>query len=364
MKTFLFYFGHPAQYLFSRETIKKLNNNHKVILLIKTKDVLEDLVRFDNLEYINILPEERGNSKTAIIKSLLKRIIKIIPIVIKRQPSILISTDASIAIVGKLFGKHVITIIEDDYSIIKSLADLTYSFTSSIFCPNPCTVGKWEHKKVGYYGYMKLSYLHPNIFIPSKKKIESYGLIQPYALIRIARLNAHHDYGIKGLDKNQILDIISYLESRNIKPLISAESGIDEDLKNYELRINVNDIHHVLSFAQILVCDSQSMSLEASMLGIPSIRYSSFAGKISVLEELEHKYKLTYGIKAGEYQVLKEKLDALLNMEDRIRIFSERRSIMLKEMVNVSELFTWFIENYPKSKEILRHNREFQFNFR
>ncbi len=55
-------------------------------------------------------------------------------------------------------------------------------------------------------------------------------------------------------------------------------------------------MHHVLSFASLLICDSQSMSVEAAMLGVPSLRYSSFSGRISVLEELEHQYGLTYGI--------------------------------------------------------------------
>ena len=39
----------------------------------------------------------------------------------------------------------------------------------------------------------------------------------------------------------------------------------------------------------MLVCDSQSMTVEAAILGIPSIRYSDFSGRIGVLEELEKR---------------------------------------------------------------------------
>jgi predicted glycosyltransferase len=63
----LFYFSHPAQYFFLRETIKRLiKTNHVIIILIKTKDVLEDVLIGDNLEYINILPTERGLTKLDI----------------------------------------------------------------------------------------------------------------------------------------------------------------------------------------------------------------------------------------------------------------------------------------------------------
>jgi predicted glycosyltransferase len=68
--------------------------------------------------------------------------------------------------------------------------------------------------------------------------------------------------------------------------------------------------------SSLLISDSQSMSVEAAMLGVPSLRYSSFAGKISVLEELEHKYNLTYGIQIGKEEELMRKLDFLLSMKN------------------------------------------------
>jgi predicted glycosyltransferase len=363
-KTFIFYFGHPAQYLFARETIKELKLNHNVILLLKTKDVLENLVKLDKLDYINILPEERGKSKLSIIKSLIKRIFLIIPIILKNKADVLISTDASIAIVGRLFKRHVITITEDDYNIIKALGDLTYPYTSSIFCPVPCDVGKWGYKKVGYYGYMKLSYLHPQVFKPDRRVVQGYSLSKKYALIRVAKLTAHHDFGVKGLDADLIWGLIRKFEVQNIQPLISSESPLTDDLLDYELKINPNDMHHVLYFATMLVCDSQSMCVEAAMLGVPSLRYSSFAGKISVLEELEHVYQLTFGIPVGNREELEVRLNELLELGNIDEIFSRRREAMLNEKINVSKFFTWFVENYPRSNEIIKKDSDYQFQFK
>ena len=83
----LFYFGHPAQYLFSRNVIKRLlaSEDHEVVVLIKTKDVLEDLLRNDNIEYTNFLQKERGASKFSILLIFIKRLLKLLPIFLKKN---------------------------------------------------------------------------------------------------------------------------------------------------------------------------------------------------------------------------------------------------------------------------------------
>jgi uncharacterized protein len=171
----LVYFGHPAQYLFLREAMKQLKAEHSITILIKTKDILENLLTNDGFEYINILPKERGNTKLSILTSLLKRNLKLLPIILRTKPKLMIGTDASIAQMGFLLGIKRITITEDDYSVIKTLAKLTYPFTSTILCPTICDVGKWREKKIGYEGYMKLAYLHPKYFKPNKAFI-----LKPY----------------------------------------------------------------------------------------------------------------------------------------------------------------------------------------
>lgn len=361
----LFYFGHPAQYLFLRKSIKiLLLNRHKVKILIKTKDVLEDLLKQDRLDYVNILPEERSNSKISIALSLIKRNIKMFPIVLRFKPDLMIGTDATIAQLGWLFNINRITITEDDYTIIKTLGDLSYPFTQTILCPEVCSVGKWDHKKIGYAGYMKLGYLHPNVFKKKYDIREKYNLKKKYAIIRLAKLTAHHDFGVKGIDESFLDLIISQFEKKSISIFISAEGGISEKYHKYIYNINPNDMHQILSNSEFLICDSQSMSVEASMLGIPSIRFSSFAGKISVLEELENKYSLTFGINPSDPQKLIKKLEELLLDKNLSENFQERRKKMIKDKINVTSFLVWFIENYPRSKEIIKKNSNYQHNFK
>ena len=53
-------------------------------------------------------------------------------------------------------------------------------------------------------------------------------------------------------------------------------------------------IHDAMAFASLLVGDSQSMAAESAILGVPSVRLSSWAGRIPYLVEIEERYGLTF----------------------------------------------------------------------
>jgi len=361
----LFYFGHPAQYLFLRETIRNLikNEGTSVVILIKTKDVLEELIKTDGFEYKNILPKERGKTKAAVIFSFIKRLFIILPILLKEKPSLLVSTDAPAAILGKLLGIHRITITEDDYEVIKDLAGLTYPFTETILCPFVCSVGKYEDKKIGYEGYMKLGYLHPNVFTPDSEILTKYDIAPRFVLIRLARLTAFHDFGVSGLAVNTLDQLIDISEKHQFPVYISSEDELHPKYHRYLLKIVPSDMHHILANAALLISDSQSMSVEAAILGTPSLRFSSFAGKISVLEELEHKYGLTWGIDPSSVEILFHNIEELLQKKDLKPIQEEKRWKMLADKIDVTAFLTWFLPNYPNSREIIKENPSYQYRF-
>jgi predicted glycosyltransferase len=361
---FAFYFGHPAQFLFVRKTIADLiDSGHQVLIQIKKKDVLEELLRSSSFTYTNIQPLERKNSKLAALSGLIKRNKKILPALRKFKPDLLISSDASYAQLGFTLRIPCVTILEDDYKVIKKLALLSYPFTTTILCPEVCDVGRWGKKKVGYKGYMKLAYLHPKVFVPNKNVLKKYSLPEKYAIIRLAQLTAYHDDGIKGISEDLLISIITQLKNNGITPLISAEGEINKRYAPLLLTIKARDMHSVLGYAKLLICDSQSMSVEASMLGVPSLRYSSFSGRISVLEELELRFGLTFGFPISESKALLLQLDNILRMDDFEAVFQDRRQKMLSEKINVSDFLFWFFTNYPKSIATMKNSEEFQLKF-
>lgn len=362
----LCYLGHPAQFHFAKHTIKKLQaDNHNVIILIKTKEMLEDLLKEAGLEYINIQPTFRKNNQLSIAMASIKRSYAVYYYAKKYKVDLLFGTDASVAHAAWLLGKTCLTTLEDDIDVIPKLAKATYPFTTKIVVPGVCNVGKWNYKKISYAGYMKLAYLHPNYFKCKEDVVKRY--IQEdkrYCIIRLAKLVAHHDSGIDGLHMSDVHNIIEKLQCAGYNVYIHSERKISGDLEKYRLIIASADIHHILSNASLLISDSQSMSVEAAMLGTPSLRFSDFAGRIGVLEELEHTYGLTFGVKTSNPQQLYDKIEELLHLPDLKAEFQRRRAKMLSEKIDVTAFFTWFIENYPQSAQIMKENPDYQYNFK
>ena len=90
--------GHPAQYHFFKHTIRRLMaEGIEVKLVIKTKDVLESLLREDGLDYINVQEKMRKNDKLSILMASLQRSWEVIKISRKFKPDLLLGSGADVA---------------------------------------------------------------------------------------------------------------------------------------------------------------------------------------------------------------------------------------------------------------------------
>jgi hypothetical protein len=365
MKTYLFSLGHPAHFHMFKHTIRALQEaGHKVIVVIRPKDVLEQLCINEGLEYqkAGVRPDKGGKLARAAV--VVQRTLEIARIVKKEKPCMLIGSDGVMAYLGTLFHIPSFEFFDDDYDIIKLYAWVFFPFYSDLVCPNVTNAGRWSKKKTGYEGYQKLSYLHPNVFTPDKSVVEKYfSADKPYFLLRFAKLNAHHDGGIGGINTSVGQHLIDMLLPHG-DVYITSERPLEPQFEKYRLHINPSDMHHVMAFASLYIGDSQSMAVEAAMLGTPSLRFNDFAGKISVLEELEHKYQLTFAIPPSAPDKLYSKVTELLTNSYLSRTFQERRQKMLAEKIDVSAFFTWFISNYPESRRIMRENPDYQWQFK
>jgi predicted glycosyltransferase len=361
---FLFYLGHPAHYHLFKNVIRKLNKaNHKIIVLIKTKDILEKLVRNSGINYLNILPGGRKDSKFGIALGLLRREGRVLFFCLRNRPDMMIGTSTEISHVGKILKIPSINVNEDDLDIVPLFSKLGYPWASSILVPECCNTGKWFYKTVNYCGYHELAYLHPKYFVPNKELIKGkIHLERPYYLIRFAKLTAHHDTGKTGITFKIARKIMHLLKPHG-NVYITSERQLEPELERYRIQINPNNIHHALYYATLYIGDSQTMAAEAAILGTPSIRFNDFVGKLGYLEELEHKYGLTYGIGTSEPDKLYQVIDRLLNASNIKEEWQKRRQKMLSEKIDVTAFMVWFFENYPNSVRTMRTNPSYQFNF-
>lgn len=343
----LFYLGHPAHYHLFKHVISAYNTENRVVL-IKSKDVLEQLLIQDGVIYTNV--DELSGLKTvgktfAIAKKFGKRLLKIAGIIRKEKPAMLVGCSAELALLGKFFNIPSCAFFEDDLDKVKSFARLAGPTATYLICPDVCRAWKYEKRKIGHSSYHELAYLHPDLFQPDYEKIKT--IFKPGTknfIIRFSDLGAYHDAGKKGITDELALTIIHKLKSFG-NVFITSERKLPEQFEPYRISIKSNDMHHALYFADIFIGDSQTMTAEAAVLGTPALRYNDFVGELSYLEDLEHNYNLTYGFKTSDSVSLLKKLDELLATPDLKNLWKMRREIMLAKKINLTK---WIIEFLDK----------------
>lgn len=366
MKKYFFILNHPAHFHLFKNTIRNLRKKgHLCFIYIRPKDVLENLLREEGFEYeILTLPsKERKFIIGSSITGLLKKEYKLSKHVLKHKPELLIGTDWAIVHVGRLFNIPSLVFNEDD-TMATPENKIFYPFAKTLILPECCDIDMWGKKRVSYNGYHELAYLHPKHFIHDNDIVnEKLKTKKPFIVIRLVNLTASHDIGKKGLGLSIILKLIEKYKNE-YDFLISMEDKIIPELEKYHFRFNLNFMHHFIAKAALVISDSQTMIAEAAVLGTPSVRFNDFVGKIGYLEELEHKYGLTYGIQTDKPDELMKKVAELLTIPDLRNIWKTRMNKMLEEKIDVTAFMEWFIENYPASKKIIKENPDYQYKFK
>lgn len=357
--------GHPAHFHLFRNVIAGLKNEgHEVQIVIRKKDILEDLLKSSGWEYTNILPYERKNSKAAMAVSTVRKDIELFKIARSFRPQLMLGTSAEIAHTGRLLNIPSIVVNEDDYNVVPLFSFLAYPFAAHILAPHCCRTGRWKDKTVSYEGYHELAYLHLNLFTPDFSRIKNllHTVDEDFFILRFAKLAAHHDKGKTGITGEIAEKIIRRLEKKG-RVFITSERELEREFEKYRINLNPMDIHHALAFAELYIGDSQTMAAEAAVLGTPSLRFNDFVGRIGYLEELEHRYELTYGFKTSEPQRLLEKIDFLLELKNKRDIWQKRRKKMLEEKIDLTAFMLWLISNYPESIAALKRGTGQQYVF-
>ena len=380
--------SHPAHFHLYKNAIKNLQEDgHQVHVLIKTKDILEELCQNSQIPYHNILPIAHRKSKLGVLWDMAVRDWKILCFCIKHKIDILSGSTPEVAHVSKILRLHSVTTTEDDMTVIPAFVNAIKPFIQSMLAPVVCNTTSLEKHTVHYPSYHELAYLHPNHFTPSREVVEGYGIDtnKPYFILRFASLNAHHDDGIKGINTEVAQNLVDILKPHG-QIYITSERELEPQFEPYRIRINPLDMHHVMAFASLYIGDSQTMAAEAGVLGTPFVRFNDFVGRIGYLRELEDTYELGYGIHASVlpadspirradgtaqpsgveqlYATVKrlvampEVVESRKSNAESPSVFASRREKMLRDKIDYAKFLTWFIENYPASAKDTKDNQE------
>lgn len=360
--------SHPAHFhLYKNVAQNFMRDDHKVFILIKTKDILEDLLKQSGLPYYNILKEAHRKSKFGMLWDMLVRDWRILRFVKKHKIDLLTGSTVEVAQVGWLTRKYRVNTGEDDMNVVPLFPKMAGPFMGTILSPRVCNNYSLEPYSVKYESYHELAYLHPNHFQADKNVVEKYfSADTPFFILRFSSLNAYHDAGIQGINTEIAQHLIDILKPHG-RIYITSERELEPQFEPYRIKINTLDMHHVMAFSTLYIGDSQTMAAEAAVLGVPFVRFNDFVGRIGYLNELEDVYQLGFGIKASEegaadkmYKVVEE----ILSMPNLKEKWESRRQKMLSEKIDYAQFLTWFIEEYPESQKIMKETPDYQYRFK
>lgn len=345
----LFDLGHPAHFhLFKHSILKLQANGHKVIITAKDQPVLIALLQDAGLEYINL--GRKGKSMPGKVFRQLWFDWRIWQIARKYQADIGLGVSMSVPQAAYFSRMKSFVFDDDDYAVTPLFYRFAHRFADQVISPDCLSWQQSGNKYVYYKGYHELAYLHPDRFKPDSSVPIKAGVKEgePYFILRFNAFEAYHDPGQTGFSLQQKEALIEKLSAYG-RIFITGEKAVLPQFQPYIIRIHPSEMHSFMAYSTMFIGDSQTMTSEAAVLGIPSIRFNSFAGKISYLEQQEKKYQLTYAFHPDNFSKMLFKIDELLALPKLKEEWQNRRQLMLKDKIDVTRFFVWFIENYPES---------------
>ncbi|AKB24400.1 hypothetical protein MSMTP_0931 [Methanosarcina sp. MTP4] len=357
----LFNICHPAQVHLFKYVIRGLENKgHECKITAIDKDVSLNLLDAYGFDYEVVGSARSGLfSKAVELIEIDKRVYNIAKYF---KPDILVggSGNAYSAHIGKLIGKPSIIFEDSEKGTIEHL--LTNPF-ATVICTTSSFKKELGAKQISFDGYKELAYLHPNRFHPKQAVLDELGFTgeDTFIILRFVAWDADHDIGHQGIQNK--IEFVKELEKYG-RVLITSEEKLGSELEKYRVSVSPEKLHDLLYYTQMLVGDSQTMTTEAAVLGVPAIRCNSFVGNndMSNFIELEQKYNLIFNY-SDSGEALKKAVE-LINKPERKEEWDKKRERLLKEKIDVTAFMTWFIESYPDSFKEMKENPDFQYNFR
>jgi uncharacterized protein len=192
-----------------------------------------------------------------------------------------------------------------------------------------------------------MAYLHPNYFNPDPKIYDELKIKkdEKYTILRFNSLDAIHDIGRHSITSSDQIKLVKELENYT-RVFISPERPLPDSLQKYRLMIPYSRIHQALYHAQMFVSDTGTMSVEAAILGTPTIMCLHGEITIGNFVELEKKYNLMY-VFSNENEVLNKAIE-LIQQPDLKDQWAKRKEKMLTDKIDVTVFITDFIENYTE----------------
>ena len=356
--------GHPAHvHLFKNFIKESQSRNFEIITTVKDIPEAKKLLNNYSIPYIEI--GDKSDSIKGKFFNQLKFNYRLLRLVNEKKINLGIGTSLTIAHVSRISKLKSIILDDDDDDVQPLFTKFAHPFCDVLISPISLNGRRKKKGTVYYYGFHELAYLHPKRFIPNPQVLEETNITsgEMFFVLRFNSFKAHHDYRVEGISFGNKRKLINLLLKYG-KVFITSEREIEDEFEQYQIKLSPEKIHHLLYFSTMFLGDSQTMTSEAAILGTPALKCNSFAGKLSVPNELEKEYALCYAFNPNQFKLMLEKIVELLSINDLKAEWQRRRIKMLEDKIDVTAFMVWFVKNYPDSVRIMKENPEYQFNFK
>lgn len=337
--TVLIDIAHPAHVHFYKHVVRALEaRGTGVVIAARDKDVTCQLLEAYGFRYRRI-GKSGKKSLLGQAAELLHRDSVLARIAREHRVRLILTRNPAGAQVGRMLG--IKTVFDTDDGPAAGLHYYSAAPFAHVITTPDCTRQRLGPKHLKYPGYKQTAYLHPNHFRPNPEVLEHLGVAagERYFVARFVDMVASHDAGESGLSLETKLELIERL-SESGKLFISSEGSLPASLEGYRFRPPAHLLHDALAFASLLVGDSQTMAAEAAVLGTPSLRVSSWKGRLDYLDELELRYGLTESFHPHERAGLFERVRHYLDQENPRALIAEQHRAMLDTKCDVAEWYT------------------------
>jgi len=337
----LFDLGHPAHVHLFRNVARTIESfGHNIFISIRNRKDIKDLLKLYGFTWHSASTPRIGI--LGLTWELIEHDWGVFKLARKYKFDVMVGTSVAVSHVAKILpGVRSAVFCEDDAGVVPLYTKLTYPFADYVVVPR-CISDTLKPNYVLHDSYHELSYLHPNHFKPNRSVLTELGIVhgERYFIVRIVALKAHHDIKEAGMSRIFQKRLLSTLEDYG-RVFVSTEEELPKEFSKYQIHIPPNMMHHAIAFSSMMVTDSQTMALEAAVLGIPAFRCNTFVGRLSVLNELDNVYNLSFGFKPAQAELMIKKIKELLTIPNYLDIWKNKRNYMLSKKI---DLHLWMVD--------------------
>jgi len=337
--------GHPGHVHLLHPLAEELKGRgHRVFYSVRDIPVAKRL-----MEHYGMTPWiDLGGKRDSLVGKafiVLQQDCRILRFVQKNHIDIGLSSGLVLSQVSRLTKMRSFVFDDDDDEAEPLSVKYEHPLSDVVFTPD--CISRKTPRAIYYPGTHELAYLHPRRFMPDPTVLQHAGIGdgERFFIMRFVALKGHHDVGQQGLTRDQKQQLVDVLKPHG-RVIITSERAIEPEFEPYRLPVPPEEMHSLMAYSSMFVGDSQTMTSEAAVLGVPALKCNTFAGRLSVPNMLENKYKLCFAYTPNQFGDMLAHIRQLLacNPEELKAEWQVKRKRMLDDMIDPTEFFINYIE--------------------